>query len=217
MRDFMLDGGAGPSFILLRSVTSMFLLAYIIYTEPQSSDTETDKDVRIITLIRNNSRINWVMLCGCACGALRQSILPLAMEGSEASTVGIISPTIPMVTAVFSHILRVEKLTKVTCFCLFLSTIGLTLALNLWDSLGETTLATYFLLMMIPITKSLQVVFLRIARDCFDSFSLVKNQIAISIVFCLPGAFLFSLFQSGGIYSSIETISNLSCLFLLIR
>eukprot|EP00375_Theileria_parva_P000639 XP_763309.1 hypothetical protein [Theileria parva strain Muguga] len=97
------------------------------------------------------------MLAGCFSGAIRQSLLPFIMENSEASTIGILSPSIPIFTAIFSHLFKIEKILPVTIFCLFLSFVGVFLGLDLYNKFDDTTEVSYLLLLLIPITKSFQL------------------------------------------------------------
>ncbi|UKJ88991.2 hypothetical protein MACJ_002237 [Theileria orientalis] len=203
IKKYIVLGGTGPGYLFLRSIITVpfFLITYAI-------NRKNDKSILVLN---ENRKTNSIMLIACLSGAIRQSLLPFIMEGSEASTLGIVAPSVPLVTAVISHAFKVEKLTRITVICLVISTAGLVFALDLIDKFLSSSHLSYYLLLLIPITKSFQVVFLKMSSDKFESLQLVANQVLISMVFCFPVSIIVSLSKAGSLSKAASMLLNFTC------
>ncbi|UVC49730.1 hypothetical protein MACK_003840 [Theileria orientalis] len=203
IKKYIVMGGTGAGYLFLRSIITIpfFLITYSI----------NSKNNKSILVLDESRKTNSIMLIACVSGAIRQSLLPFIMEGSEASTLGIVAPSVPMVTAVISHVFNVEKITRITVICLLIAAAGLIFALDLINNLLSSAHLSYYLLLLIPITKSFQVVFLKMSSDKFESLQLMANQVLVSTVLCLPMSIIVSLSRTGSISKATSMLLTFTC------
>ncbi|VUZ98772.1 drug/metabolite transporter DMT1, putative [Plasmodium vivax] len=125
-------------------------------------------------------------------GALRQVIVIIALQYTDSHNVAIIQPTIPIFTALMSHYLKIEKMNYITCLSIFLSFFGLAITAEVWN-MGSFDFG-FLLLLTVPVTKGLQVIYINIATRYVSNDIIQFSQMAVLFLITLPFGILGEMF-----------------------
>ncbi|CAG9472128.1 unnamed protein product [Plasmodium vivax] len=125
-------------------------------------------------------------------GALRQVIVIIALQYTDSHNVAIIQPTIPIFTALMSYYLKIEKMNYITCLSIFLSFFGLAITAEVWN-MGSFDFG-FLLLLTVPVTKGLQVIYINIATRYVSNDIIQFSQMAVLFLITLPFGILGEMF-----------------------
>ncbi|SOV75111.1 drug/metabolite exporter, drug/metabolite transporter [Plasmodium sp. gorilla clade G3] len=117
-------------------------------------------------------------------GALRQVIVIVALQYTDSHNVAIIQPTIPIFTALISYYLKIEKMNYITAFSIFLSFFGLAITTEIWSL--KTFDLGFFLLLTVPVTKGLQVIYINVATKYVSNDIIQFSQMFFLLIITLP-------------------------------
>ncbi|SPJ09791.1 drug/metabolite exporter, drug/metabolite transporter [Plasmodium sp. DRC-Itaito] len=125
-------------------------------------------------------------------GALRQVIVIVALQYTDSHNVAIIQPTIPIFTALISYYLKIEKMNYITAFSIFLSFFGLAITAEIWNL--KTFDLGFFLLLTVPVTKGLQVIYINVATKYVNNDIIQFSQMFFLLIITLPFGILGEIF-----------------------
>lgn len=125
-------------------------------------------------------------------GALRQVIVIVALQYTDSHNVAIIQPTIPIFTALISYYLKIEKMNYITAFSIFLSFFGLAITAEIWNL--NTFDLGFYLLLTVPITKGLQVIYINVATKYVNNDIIQFSQMFFLLIITLPFGILGEIF-----------------------
>ncbi|SBS98130.1 transporter [Plasmodium ovale curtisi] len=117
-------------------------------------------------------------------GALRQVIVIIALQYTDSHNVAIIQPTIPIFTALMSYYMKIEKMNYITSISIFLSFFGLAITAEIWN-MGSFDFG-FLLLLSVPVTKGLQVIYINIATKYVSNDIIQFAQMAVLFLITLP-------------------------------
>ncbi|ANQ09712.1 Transporter [Plasmodium coatneyi] len=140
-------------------------------------------------------------------GALRQVIVIIALQYTDSHNVAIIQPTIPIFTALMSYYMKIEKMNYITCFSIFLSFFGLAITAEVWN-MGSFDFG-FLLLLTVPVTKGLQVIYINIATRYVSNDIIQFSQMAVLFLITLPFGILGEMFINEN-YNVIGEIYNVT-------
>ncbi|SOV21944.1 drug/metabolite exporter, drug/metabolite transporter [Plasmodium sp. DRC-Itaito] len=140
-------------------------------------------------------------------GALRQVIVIVALQYTDSHNVAIIQPTIPIFTALISYYLKIEKMNYITAFSILLSFFGLAITAEMW-SLKSFDLG-FYLLLTVPITKGLQVIYINVATKYVSNNIIQLSQMFFLLIITLPFGILGEIFINKN-YNILQEISQLN-------
>ncbi|GAB68900.1 transporter, partial [Plasmodium cynomolgi strain B] len=140
-------------------------------------------------------------------GALRQVIVIIALQYTDSHNVAIIQPTIPIFTALMSYYLKIEKMNYLTCLSIFLSFFGLAITAEVWN-MGSFDFG-FLLLLTVPVTKGLQVIYINIATRYVSNDIIQFSQMAVLFLITLPFGILGEMFINEN-YNVIGEIYNVT-------
>lgn len=124
-------------------------------------------------------------------GALRQMIVPVALMFTSATNAGIIQPSVPVFTAFLAIFFSLESGCIYTFISIFLAVIGLIIAGQAWNF--QNIDKGFMLLLLVPLSKGLQVIGLQYASRYERSSVLQIYQIVGLIAFIVPVATILEL------------------------
>eukprot|EP00922_Rhytidocystis_sp_ex-Travisia-forbesii_P024099 GHVS01035387.1.p1 GENE.GHVS01035387.1~~GHVS01035387.1.p1 ORF type:complete len:460 (+),score=71.74 GHVS01035387.1:12-1391(+) len=124
-------------------------------------------------------------------GAIRQMIVPIALMFTSAANAGLIQPSVPVLTAFLAIALRLESGGIFTWVSITLSACGLFIAGRAWDLRNIDK--GFTLLLLVPVSKGLQVIGLQFASKYERSSVLQLYQIVGLVLFIVPVATLAEL------------------------
>ncbi|EUD68926.1 hypothetical protein C922_00617 [Plasmodium inui San Antonio 1] len=140
-------------------------------------------------------------------GALRQVIVIIALQYTDSHNVAIIQPTIPIFTALMSYYLKIENMNYITCLSIFLSFFGLAITAEVWN-MGSFDFG-FLLLLTVPVTKGLQVIYINIATRYVSNDIIQFSQMAVLFLITLPFGILGEMFINEN-YNVIGEIYNVT-------
>ncbi|CAA9990845.1 integral membrane protein, putative [Plasmodium knowlesi strain H] len=140
-------------------------------------------------------------------GALRQVIVIIALQYTDSHNVAIIQPTIPIFTALMSYYMKIEKMNYITCLSIFLSFFGLAITAEVWN-MGSFDFG-FLLLLTVPVTKGLQVIYINIATRYVSNDIIQFSQMAVLFLITLPFGILGEMFINEN-YNVIGEIYNVT-------
>ncbi|KJP85597.1 hypothetical protein AK88_04764 [Plasmodium fragile] len=140
-------------------------------------------------------------------GALRQVIVIIALQYTDSHNVAIIQPTIPIFTALMSYYLKIEKMNYITWLSIFLSFFGLAITAEVWN-MGSLDFG-FLLLLTVPVTKGLQVIYINIATRYVSNDIIQFSQMAVLFLITLPFGILGEMFINEN-YNVISEIYNVT-------
>ncbi|GAW83444.1 transporter [Plasmodium gonderi] len=140
-------------------------------------------------------------------GALRQVIVIIALQYTDSHNVAIIQPTIPIFTALMSYYLKIEKMNYITCFSIFLSFFGLAITAEIWN-MGSFDFG-FLLLLTVPVTKGLQVIYINIATRYVSNDVIQFSQMAVLFLIAVPFGMLGEMFINEN-YNVISEVYNVT-------
>ncbi|KAF8822171.1 putative drug/metabolite transporter DMT1 [Cardiosporidium cionae] len=190
VRLFVLNGGTGFMFGLLRSSFSIFLIPVLLFlytssqSDPMAEQLENERSIVSI------SGVIFPVTGVVVCGAIRQMAIPIALMFTTVSHVGVIQPAVPVFTTIIAICFRVEKPSTISIISILFCFLGLGVAEELWKNFDG--MKGFWLLLLIPITKGLQIVGIQMCTR-LSSLKIQLFQILGIIVFVVPFFFYIEL------------------------
>ncbi|WBY60818.1 drug/metabolite transporter DMT1 [Plasmodium yoelii yoelii] len=139
--------------------------------------------------------------------ALRQIIVIIALQYTDSHNAAIIQPTIPIFTALMSYYLKIEKLNYMSFLAILLSFIGLGITVEIWNL--QSFDFGFLLLLTVPFTKGLQVIYINIAAKYVSNDIIQFCQMGILFLITLPYGILGEMFVNNN-FNIMKEIYNLT-------
>lgn len=139
--------------------------------------------------------------------ALRQIIVIIALQYTDSHNAAIIQPTIPIFTALMSYYLKIEKLNYMSFLAILLSFIGLGITVEIWNL--QSFDFGFLLLLTVPFTKGLQVIYINIAAKYVSNDVIQFCQMGILFLITLPYGILGEMFVNNN-YNIMKEICSLT-------
>ncbi|KAI4834792.1 drug/metabolite transporter DMT1 [Plasmodium brasilianum] len=140
-------------------------------------------------------------------GAIRQAIVIIALQYTDSHNVAIIQPTIPIFTAILSYYMKIEEMNYITFVSIFLSFFGLAITAEIWN-LGTFDFG-FLLLLAVPVTKGLQVIYINISTRYVSNDIILFAQMAVLFLITLPFGILGEIFINKN-YNVVREIYDLT-------
>eukprot|EP00922_Rhytidocystis_sp_ex-Travisia-forbesii_P054558 GHVS01080857.1.p1 GENE.GHVS01080857.1~~GHVS01080857.1.p1 ORF type:complete len:509 (+),score=74.70 GHVS01080857.1:45-1571(+) len=146
----------------------------------------TTADVGFLANMTVNRKARAGLAVAALSGAIRQMIVPVALMFTSAANAGLIQPTVPVFTSFLAVLLGLETAGVITCISIILAAFGLLIAGRAWDVYNIDK--GFLILLLVPVSKGLQVIGLQFASKHERSSVLQIYQIIGLIAFIVPVA-----------------------------
>lgn len=151
-------------------------------------------------------------------GAIRQMVVPVALMFTSAQNAGIIQPSVPVFTALLSYAIGLETGSLLTALSIMTCALGLSISGEVWN-FRQVDIGFYMLL-LVPLSKGLQVIGLQMASKYHKGFVVQLYQILGLIGFVIPVAGILELafycqFSFRTFASQITSLTSIAWLCVL--
>eukprot|EP00922_Rhytidocystis_sp_ex-Travisia-forbesii_P054557 GHVS01080854.1.p1 GENE.GHVS01080854.1~~GHVS01080854.1.p1 ORF type:complete len:504 (+),score=101.58 GHVS01080854.1:167-1678(+) len=168
----------------------------------QHDNNRADTDSGWLTNLTVHRKARAGLAVAALSGAIRQMIVPIALMFTSAANAGLIQPTVPVFTSFLAVILGLETAGVLTCISIIMAAFGLLIAGRAWDV--QNLDKGFLMLLLVPVSKGLQVIGLQFASKHERSSVLQIYQIIGLIAFIVPVAtFAELVFYANGSFAKM--------------